>query len=100
MARQPNTDRQGNSFPAGTIKKVWEKGQVIPDYSADIWRWDKCGQVMKFSEHGDRSSDTGWEIDHINPVSNNGSDDIDNLQPLNWKNNSNKSDKLNWTCPK
>lgn len=54
---------------------------------------------MKYSEHGNRNSEHGWEIDHINPVSNGGGDELPNLQPLNWKNNADKGDKLNWVCP-
>ncbi len=54
---------------------------------------------MKWSEHGNRDSKYGWEIDHINPVANGGGDELNNLQPLNWVNNANKGDKLNWTCP-
>jgi 5-methylcytosine-specific restriction endonuclease McrA len=99
MARQNNTDRKGGQWSEETKKTVWQKGSVIPNYSPDLWRWDKCGLVMKWTEHGNRESEHGWEIDHINPVSNNGDDHINNLQPLNWKNNSDKADKLDWTCP-
>ncbi|MFN7825163.1 MAG: HNH endonuclease signature motif containing protein [Pseudobdellovibrionaceae bacterium] len=54
---------------------------------------------MKFSDYGNTESDFGWEIDHINPVSNRGGDDISNLQPLQWKNNRQKSDSTSfWTC--
>jgi hypothetical protein len=34
----------------------------------------------------------------INPASNGSGDEIGNLQPLNWKNNAAKGDKLNWQC--
>ena len=98
MARQTNTTKDGNAWTEATKKTVWNKGKVIPDFSSDIWRWDKCGQVMKWSEHGNRQSENGWEIDHIDPVSDGGDDNIENLQPLNWNNNADKADKLNWTC--
>lgn len=100
MARKPNTTKNGNSWTEAAKLSVWEMGQEIPKYSPDEWRWDKCGKVMKWDEHGNRNSDVGWEIDHINPVSNGGDDNLINLQPLNWKNNLDKADKLYWTCPK
>jgi len=31
-------------------------------------------------------------------VSNRGTDEQSNLQPLNWKNNAEKRDKLDWKC--
>lgn len=99
MARTPNTNKNGNSFSPQTIQSVWEKGREIPDFSSRVWRWDKCGAVMKRDEHGNRQSEHGWEVDHINPIANDGQDVLSNLQPLNWKNNASKGDKLNWTCP-
>ena len=54
---------------------------------------------MKFSDYGNRDEDKrGWEIDHINPISNGGGDEIGNLQPIYWENNMAKGDKLNWQC--
>jgi 5-methylcytosine-specific restriction endonuclease McrA len=48
---------------------------------------------MKKSLHGVQQQ-YGWEIDHIYPEALGGSDRLDNLQPLQWKNNRNKRDSL------
>lgn len=98
MARNPNTNRNGDAWTAAEIKAVWEKGNPITGYDANSLRSDKCAKVMQYSAHGDRNNAYGWEIDHINPVANGGSDNIGNLQPLNWNNNAAKADKLNWQC--
>ncbi|MBN1184985.1 MAG: HNH endonuclease [Bacteroidales bacterium] len=99
MPRRPNTDRNGNSWTEDTKIRVWNKGTIIPDFSADVWRRDRCLHAMRYSDHGNRNSEFGWEIDHINPVANGGSDDLSNLQPLYWEHNTNKGDSLNWKCP-
>jgi len=78
--------------------QVWWKGKEIPNYSNKEWMHDKCGTSMRWSEHGNRNSDHGWEIDHIKPVAKGGTDDISNLQPLNWKNNAAKGDTYPWDC--
>ena len=82
---------------------VWAKGREIVDKNGkrsdkSVWRLDICGAVMKYSEHGNTKSEFGWEIDHIKPTAAGGSDDLGNLQPLNWKNNRAKADTYPWSC--
>jgi len=43
---------------------------------SNIWRWDICGSVIKYSDHGNTNSDNGWEIDHIKPSAKSGSDNL------------------------
>jgi hypothetical protein len=102
MDRQRNTNANGGAWTEQQISAVWEKGykttQENPINDSPMVRFDVCGDLMKREKYGNREFEYGWEIDHINPVANGGSDDISNLQPLQWKNNLNKSDKLNWCC--
>jgi len=81
---------------------VWNKGRIIVEngkqYDPAIWRWDICGNVMKYSEHGNTNSEHGWEIDHIKPTAKDGKTTLDNLQPLHWTNNRKKGDNYPWSC--
>ncbi len=100
MGRNFNTDQHGKNWSESTIRKVWAKASFIPGKTSNEMKADKCGHVISFAQYGNRNSNFGWEIDHINPVSNGGGDEIDNLQPLHWRNNVNKSDSLSWQCPR
>ena len=70
-----------------TIQAVWKKGRTIPDYDSSKYRKDQCGAWIIRSKYGNRNSKYGWEIDHITPESEGGSDSLYNLRPLEWENN-------------
>lgn len=96
MARQPNTTATGGSFDEKTIEAVWQKGTPEPNLSS--FRKDVCGASMQRDKHGEAER-WGWEIDHKKPVAAGGTDDLDNLQPLQWENNRHKGDSYpKWDC--
>lgn len=85
-------------FDKNKLDLIWQRGQEVSGYDKSRFRKDACGAWMIRSLYGDRTSPFGWEVDHIIPESrlreNNVNleliDDLQNLRPLNWKNNDSK----------
>lgn len=74
-------------FSEEIINLVWGKGKVVVGYDSLKWRQDDYGMWIGRDVYGNRDSKYGWEIDHIIPVSSNGSDSLHNLRPLHWESN-------------
>lgn len=92
--RNYNTDKKGYRFNDIIKSLVWKKGLTVPGYYPTMLRQDKYGALMLFEDYGRTDSRYGWEIDHIYPVSLGGTDNLSNLQPLNWQNNRIKSNNI------
>ena len=85
IAKKTTTNSKRRPFSEETINKVWEKGKIIDERIKDFARDDEKGThigKMNYDEEGE----FGWTIHHTKPLSNGGTDDIDNLQPRHWKN--------------
>ncbi len=96
MTRQPNTTTRGLNFDEDTIEAVWQKGNPEPQNAG--FRKDACGATMQRTKFG-KTEKWGWEIDHIMPAAKGGTDELSNLQPLQWENNRSKGDDYpNYSC--
>lgn len=93
MARSSNTNSRGGAFTQDEINAVWCKGKIIANTNSDYRRLDIWGAIIEKDKYGDTTENgCGWEIDHIKPVAKGGTDDLSNLQPLQWQNNRKKCD--------
>jgi len=87
---ESSTNDKGKAFDEKTIRLVWKKKHLNSSASDQVG-FDCCGSLMLYIYYKDRSSIYGWEIDHILAREQGGKSILENLQPLNWKNNVDKS---------
>jgi len=79
-------------FSEEYIQRVWAKGRIVQGQDSAKWRKDECDAWIGRAYYGNRDNKFGWEIDHIKPESQGGSDELQNLRPLQWQNNASKQD--------
>ena len=61
---------------------VWKKGQINPDYSPNVLRWDDRGRIMMWSKYGRTDSRFGWTIEVYDPLWEGGLVNLENLHPV------------------
>lgn len=98
MARRFGTNSGGGNFTNATLNAVWNKAVSISGRDSNLIRKDICGNEIWWPHYGDITSKYGWEVDHIKPVSNGGSDDLSNLQAMKCETNRSKGDQYPWSC--
>jgi 5-methylcytosine-specific restriction endonuclease McrA len=98
--RRHGTKTNGEPFTDEEIRAVWRRGAPVPLTHSDQFRKDSCHAWIHFGKYGETlAGGCGWEIDHILPVSQGGTDALENLQPLQWQNNRSKGDDWpSWHC--
>lgn len=75
------------------IEKVWGHAKDVDGRNPDIWRRDFAGALIRRDQYGINCK-YGWVVDHIKPKSSGGSDSLDNLQALHWRNNMSKGNSF------
>ena len=71
--------------------KAWRNAKKIRGMNPNTHRQDPYGNTMYKPAYG-KSSDMGWDVDHITPKAKGGSDTTRNLQALNSNVNRAKGD--------
>jgi hypothetical protein len=93
LATKTKANSKRYHFDEETVDKVWEKGKIFDENLKEFARDDEYGTHMGRINYNNEG-EYGWKIEHIKSESNGGTDDIDNLKPLHWKNDGVKN-KIN-----
>lgn len=71
---------------------AWDNAHVVRGKNPELYRKDDYGNIIYKPSYG-KQSEMGWEIDHKHPKSKGGTDNLRNLQAIQWEENRIKSDK-------
>lgn len=77
----------------GCKMAVWNKGSIIKGMRPEMWRKDIFGNRIKYDLHGINHK-YGWDIDHYIPQSKGGSNNLENLHPVQLGKNRSMNNKM------
>ena len=63
--------------------RVWDAAKVIPGKDPDLYREDPYGNPVWWDLYGKEEKE-GWEVDHIVPRQSGGTNNLNNLQVLQY----------------
>ena len=90
---KPTTSNRTTYTSSKCKDVVWNKASLIRGKNPTTIRKDPYGNTINYNSYG-KTTPTGWQIDHIKPKSRGGSNDILNLQALQYKVNIQKGGTL------
>ncbi|WP_297445133.1 HNH endonuclease domain-containing protein [Acidiferrobacter sp.] len=73
--------------------KAWDNAATVRGKDPALYRKDPYGNPMYKRSYG-KTSEMGWEVDHITPKARGGSDATRNLQAMSTSVNRSKGDTL------
>lgn len=74
------------------IDAAWNRATIVANANPDVLRKDACGAWIRRDMYLVRSSEYGWEIDHIFPLSKGGTTRKENVRALQWQNADSKGE--------
>jgi hypothetical protein len=83
------------NFKKQEIQDSWEKAETITGKNPDLYRKDKCNNVIYKPSYG-KDSPLGWNVDHSKPLKEGGTYHPNNLQVLQTSQNKSKGGDLNY----
>jgi hypothetical protein len=83
MILKPGTIPKRDEFDDFTIVEVWRK--AIPYKRFELYKKDCFGSIIFFDDYL-IETENGWIIDYIVPIEKGGTNEIENLRPVHWKN--------------
>ena len=83
---------------AEKIGQVWQKGAEVSLNDPDEWRKDACGNLIQFDKYEKRDYKYGWVMKKIKSTNSESTEEMENLQPVQWEVSEAKLDGSGLDC--